>query len=136
MKTAETLLIALRIWFFSVIITSAMVDIAMDGWLWIIPIVLVGTIITLPVPFFASYCIKLAFEISGSFSARFMNTVFFLILLAGLFWAILIAFLGGGMEDMKVLIGASFLSILIACIFSIKQLKNLNHVISEETVIS
>ncbi|MDH7464417.1 hypothetical protein QEG73_24185 [Chitinophagaceae bacterium 26-R-25] len=137
MKSIEVLLTALRIWFFTVIINAVMIGAWTRQWSEVFAILIVGAIITIPIPFVANYCIKLACMLSNTFGARFLNTYFFLVLLAGLFWAVLIAIFGArGFGDLQMIIGLNFLSILIACIFSIKPLRKLNDVTSEETVIS
>lgn len=137
MNSTDRVVTALRIWFVTVVLTSIMIGVSVENWALSIPLVLIGTIITLPVPLVASICIKLAFQISHSFVAKFCNTCFLLVLLAGLFWAIIIAMIGDvGSEDVKVIVGLNLLSLLVACVFSIKQLKALNDVTSEETVVS
>jgi hypothetical protein len=137
MKSVETLFIALRIWLFTVVINGLMIGLYSGVWGWAFAAIIVGAIITLPIPFAANYCIKLAYRLSVSFGARIINTYFFLILLAGLFWAIFIAILGDPTaNDLRLIIVLNFLSILIACFFSIGQLRKLDGVTSEETVIS
>lgn len=138
MKTTETFLTALRIWFFTVIINALIIG-AFWGELRVaFALMIVGAVITIPVPFAANYCIKLAYILSNTFGARFINTYFFLILLAGLFWAIFIAIIHepNVRNDLRLIIVLNFLSILIACFCSIRQLRKLDDVTSEETVIS
>jgi hypothetical protein len=139
MRLAEALPTAIRIWFFSVTISIIMLGVFTQDWEFLFVLAIVAIVFTLPIPILAAYCIKQACLFSNSFAARLRNTYLLLIVLAGLFWAILYSFV----EDIdylikspSLLIGCNFLSILIACIFSIKQLKRLNDVTSEETVIS
>lgn len=137
MKIAEFLLVALQIWFCTVVINGLLIGFWTSEWNVVLPLVIMGTVVTLPLPFVASYCIKVACLFSDSFGARFRNVYFLLLLLAGLFWAVIIAILGGfaGEEKLTLLISSNFLSLLIACLFSIKQLKRLA-VTSKDTVIS
>jgi hypothetical protein len=145
MKTGDTMRTAFRIWLFTVIINAMMIAFYIGEWWITAGAIIVGAFISLPIPFFASYCLKFAVKISKSFAARFANSFFFLVLLAVLFWFIILAITCGPAKifdvmfrerESTLLIGSNFLSILIGCVCSTKQIDRLDDVTSEESFIS
>ena len=136
---------AFRIWLIAVTINGLLIGFWIGEWWVVVLTIIVGALISLPIPFFANYCIKFAVRISNSFAARFANSFFFLVLLAVLFWLIVIVINCGPAKvfdevlwdrELILLIGSNFLSILIGCVCSAKQISRLDDLTSEESFIS